>query len=106
MNKHDSQDKQFLQDKIQHHKIIFFLPQNHMSTHQPNQTHNEIPLPCYLQQHEITKTYLTNFSQIPNTAKSLQMTTNSYLMVGSSISSNKPLMVSTGTDPVYSLETI
>ena len=83
-----------------------FLPQNHMNTHQPNQTHNEVPLPCYLQQHEITKTYLTNFSQIPNTAKSLQMTTNPYLMVGSSISSNKPLMVSTGTDPGYSLETI
>ena len=27
---------------------------------------NEIPLPYYLQQHEITKTQLTNFSQISN----------------------------------------
>ena len=35
---------------------------------------NEIPLPYYLQQHEITKNQLTNFSQLPNAAESLQMT--------------------------------
>ena len=29
---------------------------------------NEIPLPYYLQQHEVTKTQLTNFSQMPNFA--------------------------------------
>ena len=35
---------------------------------------NEIPLPYYLQQHEITKNQLSNFSQMPNAAESLQMT--------------------------------
>ena len=59
---------------------------------------NEIPLPYYLQQHEITKSQLTIFSQVPNAAESLQMTMNSYLMGGSSIISNKSLMVFTGTD--------
>ena len=61
--------------------------------------HNEISLPYYLQQHEITKYQLTNFSQMPNAAESLQMTMNPYLMGGSSISSKKPLMVFTGSDP-------
>ena len=36
--------------------------------------HNEIPLPYYLQQHEITKNQPTNFSQIPHAAESLQLT--------------------------------
>ena len=57
---------------------------------------NEIPLPYYLQKQEITKTQLTNFSQIPKAAESLQMTKNPYLMGGSSISSNNQLMVFTG----------
>ena len=35
---------------------------------------NEIPLPYYLQQHEITKSQPTNFSQKPHAAESLQMT--------------------------------
>ena len=37
--------------------------QNPMTMHsyQPNQMQNEIPLPYYLQQHEITKNQLTNF---------------------------------------------
>ena len=65
---------------------------------------NEIPSPYYLQQHEITKSQLTKFSQIPNAAESLQMTMNPYLMDGSTISSIKPLMVVTGTDPEYSVE--
>ena len=65
---------------------------------------NEIPLPYYLQQHEITKSQLTIFSQMPNAADSLQMTMNPYLMGGSSITSNKPLMIFTGTDPEYSVE--
>ena len=65
---------------------------------------NEIPLPYYLQQHEITKNQLSNFSQMPNAAESLQMTMNPYLMGRSSITSNKPLMVFTGTDPEYSVE--
>ena len=75
-----------------------------MPSNQPNLMQNEIPLPYYLQQHEITKNQLTNFSQIPNAAESLQMTMNPYLMGGSSITSNKPLMVFTGTDPEYSVE--
>ena len=41
---------------------------------------------------------------MPNAAESLQMTMNPYLMGGSSITSNKPLMVFTGTDPEYSVE--
>ena len=81
-------------------------PQNPMITHsyQPTQMQNEIPLPCYLQQHEITKNQLSNFSQTPNAAESLQMTMNPYLMGGSSITSKRPLMVFTGTDPEYSVE--
>ena len=77
-----------------------------MITHsyQPTQMQNEIPLPYYLQQHEITKNQLSNFSQMPNAAESSQMTMNPYLMGGSSITSNKPLMVFTGTDPEYSVE--
>ena len=81
-------------------------PQNPMTMHsyQPTQMQNEIPLPYYLQQHEITKNQLSNFSEMPNAAESLQMTMNPYLMGGSSITSNKPLMVFTGTDPEYSVE--
>ena len=60
---------------------------------------NEIPLPYYLLQHEITKSQLTKFSQMPNVAESIQMTVNPYLMGGSSKTSNKTLMVFTGTDP-------
>ena len=48
-------------------------------------------------------TQLKTFSQIANIAES-QMTMNPYLMGGSSISSNEPLMVFTGTDPEYSVE--
>ena len=65
---------------------------------------NEIPLPYYLQQHEITRNQLSNFSQMPNAAESLQMTMNPYLMGGSSKTSNQPLMVFTGTYPEYSVE--
>ena len=66
---------------------------------------NKIPLPYYLQKHEITKTQLTNFSQIQNTAESLQMTINPYLMSASSASSEKQLVVFTGTDLEYSVFT-
>ena len=81
-------------------------PQNPMLMHsyQPRQMQNKIPLPYYLQQHEITKNQLSNFSQMPNAAESLQMFMNPYLMGGSSITSNKPVMVFTGTDPEYFLE--
>ena len=65
----------------------------------PTQMQNEIPPPYYLQQHEIKKTQLTKFSQVPNAAESLQMTMNPHLMGGFSISSNKPLTVFTETDP-------
>ena len=45
-------------------------PQNPMTmySYQPTQMQNEIPLPYYLQQHEITKDQLSNFSQMPNAA--------------------------------------
>ena len=64
-------------------------PQNPILSHsyQTTQMQNEIPLPYYLQQHEITKNQLSNFSQMPNAAESLQMTRNPYLMGGSSITS-------------------
>ena len=80
--------------------------QNPMTMHsqQPIQMQNEILSPYYLQQHEITKNQLINFSQIPNTAKSLQMMMNPYPMEGSSITSNKPLMVFSWTDPENSVE--
>ena len=83
-----------------------FHSQNPVNTdyYQATQMQNEIPLPYYLQQHEITKNQLKNFSQIPNVAESLQMTMNPYLMGGSSITSNKPLMAFTVTDPEYSVE--
>ena len=41
---------------------------------------------------------------MPHAAESLQMTMNPYLMGESSITSNKPLKVFTGTDPEYSVE--
>ena len=75
-----------------------------MHSYQPTQMQNEIPLPYYLQQHEITKNLLLNFLQIPNAAESLNMTMNPYLMGGSSKTSSKSLMVFTGTDPEYSAE--
>ena len=80
--------------------------QNPASIHsyQPTQLQNEIPLPNYLQQHEIAKNELINFSQITNAAESLQMTMNPYLMGGSSMTSSKPLMVFRGADPEYSAE--
>ena len=83
-----------------------FYSQNPANTdyYQPTQIQKEVPLPFYLQQHELTKNQLTNFSQMPNAAESLQMTMNPYLMGGSSITSNKPLMVFTSTDPEYSVE--
>ena len=65
---------------------------------------NEMSLPFCLQQHEITKSQLTKFSQMQHGAEILEMTMNPYLMGGSSITSNKPLMVFTGTDPEYSVE--
>ena len=75
-----------------------------MHSYQPTQMQNEIPLPYYLQQHEITKK--STFKFFTN-AKCRRITTDdneSYLMGASSITSNKPLMVFTGTDPEYSVE--
>ena len=41
---------------------------------------------------------------MPNAEESLQMTMHPYLIGGSSITSNKPLMAFTGRDPEYSVE--
>ena len=41
---------------------------------------------------------------MPPAAEFLQITMNQYLKGRSSITSNKPLMVFTGTDPEYSVE--
>ena len=73
-------------------------------SYQSTQLQNQLRPSYNLQQHEITKSQLTNFSQKPNAAESLQITMNPYLMGRSSITSNKPLMVFTGTDPDYSVE--
>ena len=39
------------------------------------------------------------FFQLPNAAESIEITMDPYFMGGSSTSSNKRLMISTGTDP-------
>ena len=68
-----------------------FHSQNPASTYsyQPTQVQNEIPLPYYLQQHEVTKSQVKKFFlEMPNAAESLQMTTDIYPMGGSSITSN------------------
>ena len=56
---------------------------------QPESLRIEILLPNLLQQHENSRHQLTNLTQLPNTVETLQMTLNSYLMGGSSITSNK-----------------
>ena len=42
---------------------------------------------------------ILSFSEFANAAESIQVTMNPYLMGGPSISSNKPIMVFTGTGP-------
>ena len=85
--------------------ITFFFDHKTQSIHNvTNQLKRITKSTAVLQQHEITESKLTNFSQIPNATESLQMNMNPYLMGGSTISSNKPLMVFIGTDPEYSVE--
>ena len=45
--------------------------------------HNEIPLPYYLKQQELSKSRLTNFSEIALAAESVQVIMNPYIMGGS-----------------------
>ena len=90
---------------IQHLSTIIFNNKKPVNIHsyQPTQMHNEIPLPCYLQQHEITKSQQKLFSN----ATCRRITTNDYesILNGSIINNiKKPLMVFTGTDPEYSVE--
>ena len=101
-----NQQPMHIQNPINAQSFQPIQPQNPMTMHsyQPTQMQNEIPLPYYLQQHEITKNQLTNFSKMPNAAESLQMTMNPYLMSGSSETSNKPLMLFTGLDPECSVD--
>ena len=65
----DTQNQQpiQMQNPINTQSFQPIQPQNPMITHsyQPTQMQNEIPLPYYLQQHEITKNQLSNFSQMP-----------------------------------------
>ena len=70
MSRHDNQEI------IQRRTIIFF---NHKTQSMHNLT-NQLKWIEYLQQHEKTKSQITNLSQIPNAAASLQMTMNLYLM--------------------------
>ena len=58
----------------------------------------EIPLTYYLQQHENSRNQHTKFSQMSDGAESLQTTMSPYCMDAHSVSSNKQLMVFTGTD--------
>ena len=60
--------------------------------YRPESLRNETPLPDYLQQHENTKIQLTSLTQILNTAETVQMTLNLYLMGGSSFTSDNSLM--------------
>ena len=68
-NKHDKQDITQQKYNIKH-SYNNFQSQNAVNTqnYQPTQMQNEIPLPYYLQNHEITKTHFTNVSKIPNAA--------------------------------------
>ena len=92
-------------EQFQHPKQKFSIKKaKKTQSYQPTQMHNEISLPYYLEQHERTKSQLTNFSQMLNAAESLQITMNPYLMGGSSVSSNKTLIVFTCADPGYSVE--
>ena len=70
MSRHDNQEI------IQRRTIIFF---NHKTQSMQNPT-NQLKWIEYLQQHEKTKSQLTNLSQILNAAASLQMTMSLYLM--------------------------
>ena len=63
----------------------------------------EIRLPYYLKDHN-SRNQLTNFTQLPNTAESLQMTTKSYLMGRSYVASIRSFLIFRGTDPKYSVE--
>ena len=78
--------------------------QTNSQNYQPESMRNKNPLSYYLQQFKITKNQLTNFTQTPNTVESLQTTMKPYLMGGSYIKPNKPLMIMTGTDPEYSVK--
>ena len=69
-NKHGKQNNLSLKDKIRHHAIIIYNRKT---------LQNEIPPPFYLQHYEITMTLLENFSQKPNAAESLQMTSYPYI---------------------------
>ena len=76
----------------------------HTEGYQPESMRNEIPSPFY-SQHEIHRNQLINFTQIPNTLESLQMTMNSYLMGGWIIPHIKQTTMNfTGIDHEYSAE--
>ena len=62
MNKYDNLEI------IQHHPII--QTQNPVKTQSYQTTQMQNPTDIFLQQHQITKNQLTNFSEIPNAAKS------------------------------------
>ena len=53
---------------------------------------------------KLQKPNIQVFTQKPNTAESLQILMNPYLMGRSSITYKELLMVFTGTDPEYSVE--
>ena len=91
-------------DQITHLKIIMFIHKIQLKQIIINQ--HKCKMKCHYlntynnmktQKHNNMSTY--NFPQTPNAGESLQMTMNPYLMGGSSLTSNKPLMVFTGTDP-------
>ena len=91
-NKHNKHNNTLLNDKTWHNQQKM-QSKNHIKTqsYHANPMKNKILICYYLKQHEITKTktQFTNFTQIPNTAESLQMTMNTYLMAESSKTSKK-----------------
>ena len=57
-----------------------------------------------MKSHYLTTYNIRNFTQTPSRAERIETTRNPYLMGGSSVTHNKPLMVFTGTDREYSVE--
>ena len=110
MNSERTRQKQqpSLNDLIPHNQIIKYNDKTKiLKVPRPIQCKNENPILFLLQQHKITKTQLTifcNTTQIQRTAELFQMTMNPYFMDGSTITSNKPLTVFTGTDTETSVE--
>ena len=99
LNNHGNHISNFFKDKIRHSLVLKHTLKTIpiLRDIKPKKNEKRNPTTSLLtttgnhKNYKVTK--LTNFTPIRNTAKSLQMTINSYLVGGSSITSNKPLMI-------------